>query len=231
MLRRLTLTLPQYSPQDVTTVLFQERAAHTQRMDKLEKTLEELRREAGHMRSLIEANKKTMLEEVEIKISTDNQQLTATLEKTMTTVLSEILRQHALSMAQQEITNAQMDKRQSQETLHRQEEHKENKALLAQMILLFHQNNPVTFSAPPTHLPEQIAPATPQTKISRVRSPKELPPRPAPFNRREEQDMENEGWEDDDRDLDQTLQNQEENHTPPSPSEEEGTAYQDKYMG
>ena len=59
-------------------------------MDKLERTLEELRQEAGHMRNLIEANKKAVLEEVEIKINTGNQQLTATLEKTMMTALSKI---------------------------------------------------------------------------------------------------------------------------------------------
>ena len=110
--------LPQYPTHEATAELFQERAAHTQRMDKLERTLEELRQEAGHIRNLIEANKKAVLEEVEIKINTSNQQLTATLEKTMTTALSKIAQQHAISMAQQEITNTQMEQRQSQEILH-----------------------------------------------------------------------------------------------------------------
>ena len=82
--------LPQYPNHEANIKLFQERATHTQRMDKLERTLEELRQEAGHMRNLIESNKKAVLEEVEIKINTGNQQLTATLEKTLTTALSKI---------------------------------------------------------------------------------------------------------------------------------------------
>ena len=89
-------------------------------------------------------NKKVVLEEVEIKINTGNQQLTATLEKTMTTALSKIAQQHAISMAHQEITNTQMEQRQSQEILHRQEESKENKALLTTMITLFQQQTMTT---------------------------------------------------------------------------------------
>ena len=87
-------------------------------MDKLERTLEELRQEAGHMRKIIEANKKAVLEEVEMKINAGNQQLTATLDKTMQDALLKISQQHTISMAHQDITNAQMEKRQSQEILH-----------------------------------------------------------------------------------------------------------------
>ena len=94
------------------------------------------------------------------------------------------------------------------------------------MITLFQTQTASTPSVASTHLPEQIAPATPRTKASRVRSPDAPPPRPAPYKRREEtQDKEKDGWEDDDRDLDQTLELSPEGHpTPPSPSEEEGTA-------
>ena len=220
------VTLPQYPTTEATTALFQERAVHSQRMDKLERTLEELRQEAGHMRNLIEANKKAVLEEVEIKINAGNQQLTATLDKTMKDALSKISQQHTIFMAHQDITNMQMEKRQSQEILHRQEEQQELKGLMTTMITLFQTQTASTPSVASTHLPEQIAPATPRSKASRVRSPDAPPPRPAPYKRREEtQDKEKDGWEDDDRDLDQTLELSPEGHpTPPSLSEEEKTA-------
>ena len=60
-------------------------------MDKLERTLEELRQEVGHMKKLIEANKKAVSAEVEMKINAGNQQLTATLDKTMKDALQKSL--------------------------------------------------------------------------------------------------------------------------------------------
>ena len=97
------------------------------------------------------------------------------------------------------------------------------------MITLFQQQTMTTPSVTTTHLSDQTTPATPRTQNSRVRSPDTLLPRPAPFMRREEtnQDIENDGWGNDDLDLDQTLiqsQITEGTPTPPSLPEEEGTA-------
>ena len=97
------------------------------------------------------------------------------------------------------------------------------------MITLFQQQTTTTPSVTTTHFSDQTTPATPRTKNSRVRSTDALPPRPAPFRRREEtnQDMENDGWGNDDLNLDQTMiqsQTPEGNPTPPSLPEEEGMA-------
>ena len=56
--------------------------------------------------------------EVEEKMYNGNQQLTATIEDTMSTALQKITEQHAISIAQQNITNTQLEHRQSQEIVH-----------------------------------------------------------------------------------------------------------------
>ena len=79
--------LPHYQNQEVNNNLFKERAEYNKRLSDLEKTLEDLRQESGHMKNLIESNKKVILEEVNEKISEGNTHLTKTIGETMTKAL------------------------------------------------------------------------------------------------------------------------------------------------
>ena len=86
-------------------------------MNDLEKTLEDLRQESGHMKNLIKSNKKAILEEVNEKISEGNKHLTKTIGEIMTKALKEITKQQELSIVQQKITNTRMQHQQSQEII------------------------------------------------------------------------------------------------------------------
>ena len=50
--------LPHYQNQEANNNLFKERAEYNKRLSDLEKTLEDLRQESGHMKNLIESNKR-----------------------------------------------------------------------------------------------------------------------------------------------------------------------------
>ena len=59
-------------------------------MDDLEKTIGELKQEAGHLKILIESNKKAILEEVHEKISEGNERLTKEVSNTMKDAIKDI---------------------------------------------------------------------------------------------------------------------------------------------
>ena len=82
--------LPQYPIQEATMDLFNNRTVYNERLIDLEKTLENWRQESGHMKNLIESNKKAILEEVNEKISEGNKHLTKTIGETMAKALKEL---------------------------------------------------------------------------------------------------------------------------------------------
>ena len=56
----------------------------------MEKTIGELKQEAGHLKILIESNKKAILEEVHEKISEGNERLTKEVSNTMKDAIKDI---------------------------------------------------------------------------------------------------------------------------------------------
>ena len=99
---------PRYQNQEANNNLFKERAEYNKRLSDLEKTLEDLRQESGHMKNLIKSNKKAILEEVNQKITEGNTHLTKTIGETTTKALKEVTEKQELSIVQQKITNTQM---------------------------------------------------------------------------------------------------------------------------